>query len=73
MFPISLDFLDFSGLPAVELQKQLYLLSVSLFMCIYVCLGFYVGQYVEYGGTLTEMLKPRGQTGLEAKILASAS
>ena len=69
MFPISLDFLDFSGLPAVELQKQLYLLSVSLFMCIYVCLGFYVGQDVEYGG----MLKLRGQTGLEAKILASTS
>jgi len=40
---------------------------------VYVCVGFYVGQDVEYGGTLTEMLKPRGQTGLEAKILASAS
>ena len=42
-------FLDFFGLPAVELQKQLYLLSVSLFMCIYV---FMLGKMLSMEGTL---------------------
>ena len=42
-------FLDFSGLPAVELQKQLYLHSVSLFMCIYV---FMLGKMLSMEGTL---------------------
>jgi len=42
-------FLDFSGLPAVELQKQLYLLSVSLFMCI-IC--FMLGKMLSMEGTL---------------------
>jgi len=50
MFPVSLDFfLDFSGLPAVELQKLLQSLSVTLFMCICVSVGLYVGRHVECG------------------------